>query len=257
MPPRTIPIAGNGQSSVSFELPQSREFKVQTIYVEVDTTGGSATPTLTLADQSGVVIAKKAQSQQLSGGGPETATWALRLADEQASQQAQLAEYAAGSAATNPPFLLLLGPQNLPINTITTDDPAMYALASSGPPNFIQGIQVNKVGTYLFQLGGKARATVAHPEPNFATKTVTIEAGQFPGQANGPLHPGLGSRTRGYGTATTAIWLTMETTLAFVDPGSVGQVFWPLVDNQTAAFLTLDICDVFVQRISARDVAPA
>jgi len=83
LPPRTIPIAGNGQTAVTFELPLSRDFKVQSVYAVIDTTGGSASPTLIVSDASGAVIAKKPQAQALNAGAAdETATWALRLADD-------------------------------------------------------------------------------------------------------------------------------------------------------------------------------
>jgi hypothetical protein len=57
---------------------------VETVYASVDATaaGGAVTAEITIADQSGVVIARKVQGSTIAAGGTGSATWALRLDDE-------------------------------------------------------------------------------------------------------------------------------------------------------------------------------
>jgi hypothetical protein len=85
--PRTIdaPIPGPANTQV-FTLPPGVTLNVEAVYIEVDTTGagGPVTGELTIAEQSGVVIAKKPQSQTVDPGIAGTATWALRLGDDAA-----------------------------------------------------------------------------------------------------------------------------------------------------------------------------
>lgn len=83
--PRTIdaPIPGPANSQ-QFILPPGLTLDVEAVYVEVDAAGagGPVTGELVIAEQSGVVIATKRQSQTIPPGGAGTATWALRLSDD-------------------------------------------------------------------------------------------------------------------------------------------------------------------------------
>jgi hypothetical protein len=81
--PRTINQPGNGTATQQFELAPGLLQYVQAVYVDVDNSGGTATsPTLTVSEQSGVVIAKKQQGKTIDAGVTGSATWALRLDDE-------------------------------------------------------------------------------------------------------------------------------------------------------------------------------
>ncbi len=82
--PRTINLPGSGTDTQSYELAPGLLQYVQAVYVTVDNSaGGDARPTLTLSEQSGVVIAKKRQGEAIAAGDTGSATWALRLTDEQ------------------------------------------------------------------------------------------------------------------------------------------------------------------------------
>lgn len=81
--PRTVVVNGDGTTSLSFPIPAATIFSLESVYVEVDTSGaGPTVATLTIADQSGQVIAKKRQSEAIAAGASGSASWALRLADE-------------------------------------------------------------------------------------------------------------------------------------------------------------------------------
>ncbi len=81
--PRTINLPGSGTDTQQYELAPGLLQYVESVYVEIDNSGGGdARPTLTLAEQSGVVIAKKRQGEAIGGGNSGSATWALRLTDE-------------------------------------------------------------------------------------------------------------------------------------------------------------------------------
>ncbi len=81
--PRTINLPGSGADTQSYELAPGLLQYVQAVYVTVDNSaGGDARPTLTLSEQSGVVIAKKRQGEAIAAGDTGSATWALRLTDE-------------------------------------------------------------------------------------------------------------------------------------------------------------------------------
>src|SRR4051812_23253703 len=81
--PRSITVNGDGTTSLVFPVPAATIFALESVYVEVDASGaGATTATLTLADQSGQVIARKRQSETIDAGASGSATWALRLADD-------------------------------------------------------------------------------------------------------------------------------------------------------------------------------
>lgn len=84
--PRTVVVNGDGSTTLTFPVPAATIFALESVYVEVDTSGaGPTTATLTIADQSGQVIATKRQGQTIDAGASGSATWALRLADEAAA----------------------------------------------------------------------------------------------------------------------------------------------------------------------------
>lgn len=83
--PRTIVVAFETPGPTqSFPLPQGVVFDVEAVFIQVDTSGagGPVTAELTIAEQSGQVIAKKRQAETIDAGGSGSATWALRLADD-------------------------------------------------------------------------------------------------------------------------------------------------------------------------------
>lgn len=83
--PRTIIVnpatLGN---TLSFEIPGGIALTVESVFANIDATAaGDTTALLTITDKSGAVIAKKRQTEVVTGGtNPGSATWALRLADE-------------------------------------------------------------------------------------------------------------------------------------------------------------------------------
>lgn len=83
--PRTIVVAFETPGPTqSFPLPQGVVFDVEAVFIQVDATGagGPVTAELTIAEQSGQVIAKKRQAETIDAGISGTATWALRLDDD-------------------------------------------------------------------------------------------------------------------------------------------------------------------------------
>lgn len=85
--PRTIVVPiSNTSDTVAYTLAPGLAQYVQSVYVEVDNTAGSdARATLTVSEQAGVVIAKKRQGEAIPAGDTGSATWALRLTDEDAA----------------------------------------------------------------------------------------------------------------------------------------------------------------------------
>jgi hypothetical protein len=83
MPPVTSKVPGNGTNTLSWTVPGDG-MDVETVYASVDATGagGAVTAEITIADQSGVVIARKTQGSTIAAGGTGSATWALRLDDD-------------------------------------------------------------------------------------------------------------------------------------------------------------------------------
>lgn len=123
--PRTIDaeIPGPAQTQ-TFSLPQGVTLDLESVYIEVDTSGagGPVGAELTIAEQSGVVIAKKRQAEKIDAGGAGSATWALRLADEAAA--------AAGGITlikNNDGSITVLNGAG-PTTTLTLDEP--WAMAS-------------------------------------------------------------------------------------------------------------------------------
>lgn len=81
--PLTALVAGNGQSSVSYQLPAGLLQYVQSIVATIDTSSsGDVSPLLTIRDDANIVVADKQQNQAIDAGGSGRATWALRLTDE-------------------------------------------------------------------------------------------------------------------------------------------------------------------------------
>jgi len=83
MPAVTSKVPGNGTNSLSWTVPGAG-MDVESVYAAIDATGagGAVTAELTIADQSGVVIARKVQGVTVAAGGLGSATWGLRLDDD-------------------------------------------------------------------------------------------------------------------------------------------------------------------------------
>lgn len=82
---RTIIVNPSGPPSntLTAVLPPGVTISLESVLAAIDASGaGDTTATLTIADSSGAVIARKAQGQAVSGGVVGSATWALRLDDE-------------------------------------------------------------------------------------------------------------------------------------------------------------------------------
>jgi len=80
---QTRVIGGEGGSTMSYRLPAGLFQYVESVYVELDTSGASdARPELAIATDNGVVMARKRQGEDVLGGDTGSATWALRLDDE-------------------------------------------------------------------------------------------------------------------------------------------------------------------------------
>jgi hypothetical protein len=86
MPPRTIVVNPlTPSNSLSFQLESGVSLDVESVLAAIDTSAaGDTTALLTVADSSGAVIARKAQTEKVTGGVTGSATWALRLADDPA-----------------------------------------------------------------------------------------------------------------------------------------------------------------------------
>jgi len=101
--PRTIRVElDTGNSVQEYTLAPGLAQYVQSVYVEVDAAAASDTrPVLTWLEQSGVVIGKKRQGEAITGGTAGSATWALRLTDENGGGSGTTVQYA-GYAVSNP-----------------------------------------------------------------------------------------------------------------------------------------------------------
>jgi hypothetical protein len=96
MPPRSIVVNPTTPSNtLSFALPPGVTIDVESVLAAIDASAaGDTTATLTIADSSGAVIARKAQTQVVAAGtNPGSATWALRLADEQVAAPVSGGDY--------------------------------------------------------------------------------------------------------------------------------------------------------------------
>lgn len=73
-------VPGNNTNTLSYTIPAAG-LAVESVYVAIDGSGaaGLFTAELTIADQSGQVIAKRVQTDTLNNTGAVSATWAVRL----------------------------------------------------------------------------------------------------------------------------------------------------------------------------------
>jgi hypothetical protein len=149
--PRTIVVAGNGTQAASYTLPPGIFQYVQSVLVQVDATAAPAVrPTLSIAEQSGVVIATKRQGEAIPAGDTGSATWALRLTDDPGITRYWNAQFDGnGSGGFDHLRLVQLGP--IPPGDIW---PPTAQLTITGTWTFpaaahIQvGVQHNGVGSY-------------------------------------------------------------------------------------------------------------
>lgn len=98
--PLTIVRAGNGTSTVTYELPKDVWQYVESVLVEIDNTaGGDAQPTLQIKASPSVVIAAKQLGDVIPAGDTGTASWWLRGADSTATGLASLLAHASFTPA--------------------------------------------------------------------------------------------------------------------------------------------------------------
>jgi hypothetical protein len=77
---------GTGTESATYTVPGNVPVKVESVVATITNGSASAvTPEVTIRDQSGVVIARKAQRVTIPAGDTGTATFALRLDDDEAA----------------------------------------------------------------------------------------------------------------------------------------------------------------------------
>jgi hypothetical protein len=83
MPPVTARVPGTNTTTISYTIPGAG-LDVETVRVGIDASlaGSAVTATVTITDQSGVVIATKPQNATIPSGATGSATWALRLDDD-------------------------------------------------------------------------------------------------------------------------------------------------------------------------------
>lgn len=83
--PFTKVVPGNGTDTVTFEVPAWYAVDMESVLARVDASGaGDTTATLTVSDEQGEQVATVPQGRVIAGGATGRATWALRLAAEQA-----------------------------------------------------------------------------------------------------------------------------------------------------------------------------
>lgn len=101
--PRTIVVPGDGTGALTFTIPPGITLAVESVLAQVDATGagGPVTATLSVLEQSGVVIANKRQGETVTKGVQGSATWALRLDEARAAAAAATHRYAWGVGGTS------------------------------------------------------------------------------------------------------------------------------------------------------------
>jgi hypothetical protein len=168
MTPRTVVVPGAGGNSLSFEIPPGVEFDVESVLADVDTSAAGATfGELSIADQSGVVIATKRQGLPIPGGSSGTETWALGLNDEEAAAAAATAPFCAaginGSYVVNNNALTNIG-----IDPGALQDSGQGVFGEDITAGGVTGVKINTAGTYLgyysIQYTDNLGAALANPE---------------------------------------------------------------------------------------------
>lgn len=82
--PLTNSVTGDAQL-VAYVLPLQGQFLVESVVADIDAAAGAVTAELIVKDKSGAVIARKSQGKAIPAGELGSATWALRLADEESA----------------------------------------------------------------------------------------------------------------------------------------------------------------------------
>lgn len=143
MAPVTARTPGTGATSLSYTL-TSNTFDVESVYASIDATAaaGPVTAELTIQDQSGVVIARKVQTQTIAAGAPGSATWALRLDDDTASGgggalTVQNARYSVTTTTVNS-----LASKFLPLNALSFGTALLDLTTPDDPTVLYDGIYV-------------------------------------------------------------------------------------------------------------------
>lgn len=224
--PRTIDAEIPGpQATQEFTLDPGVVFDLEAVYVEIDASGagGPVTAELTLLEQSGVVIAKKRQSETVDAGAAGTATWALRLDDD--------------DGGVTPPA----GPPDLPEWTVgfevavpaATEHPFvagdLYGRFVNLWPDYFGidpingGLQVLKPGTYRFDMVWSALTadqSAFAPSPELLLVKQTATGWMDPHNPIGDYKP---TGPGGYGS-----WLAQSSF-------SIGEIYIFSVDNTDPA----------------------
>jgi hypothetical protein len=112
MPGITGKTPGNGTSTLSYTIPGAG-LDLESVYAVIDASAATTdvTAELTIADQSGVVIAKRTQAVTVPAADTGSATWALRLDDDNAAAALvgalELAAYGQKTSDANVPGSVL------------------------------------------------------------------------------------------------------------------------------------------------------
>lgn len=123
-------------------------FRVDSVLAEIDASAAASSPTVTLADKSGQVIATKRQPGTIPVGDTGSAAWSLRLADDSGG---------AGGAGI----------------TFDTDNEGGYLqVGANGPPNADGNLL-----DFEAKAPGDARFGISNPNDAFAEGDVVILGG--------------------------------------------------------------------------------
>jgi hypothetical protein len=151
MPPVTAKVPGDGTNTLTFKIPGAG-MDVETVYVEVDGSGagGAFLGTLSIADQSGVVIAAKPQDDTMDAATGDSATWALRLNDKSVGSSAGITVQQGLYNAALASCAGVGGTLDASWTYITGD--AVLDLTNPAAPTAVAA------GLYLFSIGVQAQA---------------------------------------------------------------------------------------------------
>jgi len=149
-------VSGTNASSLTFTLPDSPRYLVQSVVATINNAaGGATTATLTYSEADGTVIAKRRQSDTVTAGATTTATWALRLAASARPPTTMLwARYRGG------PTAIAAAPATTLLPWIFVDGTALLDLTSATLP------KVTRNGFYVFS--DNIATTAAVPGAFFA-----------------------------------------------------------------------------------------
>lgn len=238
---RTIVVNPSGPPSnaLSFSLPPGVTISLESVLAAIDATGaGDTTATLEIADSSGAVIARKAQGQVVTGGVVGSATWALRLGDEQAAQAAGEPWCTATAALGG---TLAAGVSSVSYFGLNTNDPSAFALTGGFPAR----LQFNKTGVYTVVGNFQCNSPQGGPVPNPHTTYVQGGPGVFPAT----LTPQTVFQTTAIGTVLQT-WGINWVFVVTIDAAHVGGTMNWNWQNGTGVQLNRAWAFVAVQRLA-------